>query len=88
MIIQVRPRTGTSDVTFTGPRATLSQAMHRIEQGDGTIGYSTKLTKTTVAKISAVGVGMSPSRRRRKMFQTLGRPQDQHPRRHRPARSR
>jgi aspartate kinase len=52
------PNTGSSDLTFTVPRASLAQAMAVIEQRKGEIGYAALVTDDAVAKVSIVGVGI------------------------------
>ena len=52
------PDTGSSDLTFTVPRASLAQAMAAIEEWKGDIGYERLLTDDAVAKVSIVGVGI------------------------------
>ena len=52
------PNTGASDLTFTVPRASLSQAMSVIEQRKSGIGYEQLVTDDSVAKVSIVGVGI------------------------------
>ena len=52
------PNTGSSDLTFTVPRASLAQAMSVIEDRKGEIGYSDLIHDDSVAKISIVGVGI------------------------------
>jgi aspartate kinase len=52
------PDSGTSDLTFTVPRASLSQAMTVIEERKAGIGYSGLLHDDAVAKVSIVGVGI------------------------------
>jgi aspartate kinase len=66
------PNAGSSDLTFTVPRASLAQAVAAIEQQKGEVGYSALLTDDAVAKVSIVGVGIrsDPSLAAR-MFDTL-----------------
>ena len=66
------PNTGSSDLTFTVPRASLSQAMAAIEQRRDAIGYSDLIHDDAVAKVSIVGVGIrsNPSLAAT-MFETL-----------------
>ena len=52
------PNTGSSDLTFTVPRASLAQAMAVIEQCRPDIGYSELVHDDAVAKVSIVGVGI------------------------------
>jgi aspartate kinase len=66
------PNTGSSDLTFTVPRASLAQAISVIEQGKGVIGYSDLVQDPSVAKVSIVGVGIrSNPALAAKMFETL-----------------
>ena len=66
------PNTGSSDLTFTVPRASLSQAMAVIEQRRGAIGYAELIHDDAVAKVSIVGVGIrSNPGLAAKMFETL-----------------
>jgi len=66
------PNTGSSDLTFTVPRATLSQAMAVIEKLRDAIGYDQLVTDDAVAKVSIVGVGIrSNPQLAAKMFETL-----------------
>jgi aspartate kinase len=66
------PNTGASDLTFTVPRAGLSQAMAVIEKLKGAIGYDQLVTDDAVAKVSIVGVGIrSNPQLAAKMFETL-----------------
>jgi len=66
------PNTGSSDLTFTVPRASLAQAMAVIEQGKQGIGYSELIHDDAVAKVSIVGVGIrSNPGLAAKMFETL-----------------
>jgi aspartate kinase len=66
------PDTGSSDLTFTVPRASLAQAMAVIEERKDKIGYRTLVNDDAVAKVSIVGVGIrsNPSLAA-KMFETL-----------------
>ncbi|HJR83300.1 MAG TPA: ACT domain-containing protein, partial [Sphingomicrobium sp.] len=66
------PNTGASDLTFTVPRASLSQAIAAIEKRKGVIGYSELVQDPAVAKVSIVGVGIrsNPTLASR-MFETL-----------------
>ena len=52
------PNTGSSDLTFTVPRASLAQAMSVIESRKSEIGYSDVIHDDSVAKVSIVGVGI------------------------------
>jgi aspartate kinase len=66
------PDTGASDLTFTVPRASLSQAMAVIEKLRTEIGYDQLVTDDAVAKVSIVGVGIrSNPQLAAKMFETL-----------------
>ena len=66
------PNTGSSDLTFTVPRASLAQAMAVIEQRQGAIGYAQLIHDDAVAKVSIVGVGIrSNPGLAAKMFETL-----------------
>ena len=66
------PNTGSSDLTFTVPRASLAQAISVIEQRKGEIGYSGLVQDPAVAKVSIVGVGIrSNPALAAKMFETL-----------------
>jgi aspartate kinase len=66
------PDTGSSDLTFTVPRAALAQAMAVIEAGKGQIGYHQLVTDDAVAKVSIVGVGIrSNPQLAARMFDTL-----------------
>ena len=66
------PNAGASDLTFTVPRASVSQAMAVIEQRSGDIGYSSLLHDDKVAKVSIVGVGIrSNPQLAAKMFEVL-----------------
>jgi aspartate kinase len=73
MIVQSVPRIGErSDLTFTVPAASLTQAADVIEKRKQAIGYSELLTETAVTKLSIVGVGMrSNPGVAATMFQTL-----------------
>jgi aspartate kinase len=66
------PDTGSSDLTFTVPRASLAQAMAVIEGRRDAIGYRTLVHDDAVAKVSIVGVGIrsNPGLAAR-MFETL-----------------
>jgi len=66
------PDTGASDLTFTVPRASLTQATAVIEQRRGEIGYDRLITDDSVAKVSIVGVGIrSNPQLAAKMFEVL-----------------
>ncbi len=66
------PNTGSSDLTFTVPRASLSQAIAVIEQRRDAIGYAELIHDEAVAKVSIVGVGIrSNPGLASKMFETL-----------------
>src|SRR3954466_6754318 len=66
------PDTGSSDLTFTVPRASLAQAMAVIEKRKGAIGYDQLLSDGAVAKVSIVGVGIrSNPQLAAKMFEAL-----------------
>jgi aspartate kinase len=66
------PNTGSSDLTFTVPRASLSQAMAVIEQRKDAIAYAELIQDDAVAKVSIVGVGIrSNPGLAAKMFETL-----------------
>jgi aspartate kinase len=66
------PNTGSSDLTFTVPRAGLSQAMAVIEKLKDAIGYDRLVTDDAVAKVSIVGVGIrSNPQLAAKMFEVL-----------------
>jgi aspartate kinase len=66
------PNTGSSDLTFTVPRASLAQAIAAIEQRKEAIGYGDLVHEDAVAKVSIVGVGIrSNPALAAKMFETL-----------------
>jgi len=66
------PDTGSSDLTFTVPRASLTQATAAIEQRKSEIGYAGLVHDDAVAKVSIVGVGIrSNPQLAAKMFETL-----------------
>jgi len=66
------PNTGSSDLTFTVPRASLAQAISVTEQRKGEIGYTDLVQDPAVAKVSIVGVGIrSNPALAAKMFETL-----------------
>ena len=52
------PNTGSSDLTFTVPRASLAQAMAVIVARKSEIGYADLIHDDKVAKVSIVGVGI------------------------------
>ena len=52
------PDTGSSDLTFTVPRASLAQAMAVIESKKDAVGYANLIHDDAVAKVSIVGVGI------------------------------
>ncbi|QDX27634.1 aspartate kinase [Sphingomonas suaedae] len=59
MIVQnVAHATGSTDVTFTVPRAELARALDVLGKAKGPIGYDELIHDTKIAKISVVGVGM------------------------------
>jgi len=65
------PDQGASDLTFTVPRASLSQARAALEEAKATIGYSELVHDDSVAKVSIVGVGIrSNPTLAAKMFET------------------
>jgi aspartate kinase len=66
------PDTGSSDLTFTVPRASLAQALAVIEQRKAEIGYEQLISDDRVAKVSIVGVGIrSNPQLAAKMFEVL-----------------
>ena len=66
------PNTGSSDLTFTVPRASLAQAISVIEQRKTEIGYGELVQDPAVAKVSIVGVGIrSNPALAAKMFEVL-----------------
>ena len=66
------PNTGSSDLTFTVPRASLAQATAVIEQCKDDIGFGTLIHEDNVAKVSIVGVGIrSNPALAAKMFEVL-----------------
>ena len=66
------PDSGSSDLTFTVPRAALAQAMGVLEKLKDAVGYEAMLTDDSVAKVSIVGVGIrSNPALAAKMFETL-----------------
>ncbi|MCW4462107.1 aspartate kinase [Sphingomonas sp. BT-65] len=74
MIVQnVAHATGSTDVTFTVPRAELARALDVLEKAKAPIGYDELIHDTKIAKISVVGVGMrSHAGVAATMFDTLG----------------
>ncbi len=74
MIIQnIAHATGSTDVTFTVPRAELTRALDVLEKAKAPIGYDELIHDPKVAKISVVGVGMrSHAGVAAQMFETLG----------------
>jgi aspartate kinase len=59
MIVQnVAHATGSTDVTFTVPRAELARALDVLGKAKAPIGYDALIHDTKIAKISVVGVGM------------------------------
>jgi aspartate kinase len=52
------PDTGSSDLTFTVPRASLSQTIAVVEGLKSSVGYAGLVTDDAVAKVSIVGVGI------------------------------
>jgi aspartate kinase len=52
------PNAGSSDLTFTVPRASLANAMSVVEQRKAAIGYTGLVQDDAVAKVSIVGVGI------------------------------
>jgi aspartate kinase len=66
------PDTGSSDLTFTVPRASLAQAVTALEELKGTVGFDRLVTDDAVAKVSIVGVGIrSNPELAAKMFEVL-----------------
>jgi aspartate kinase len=74
MIVQnVAHATGSTDVTFTVPRAELARALDVLEKAKAPIGYESLVHTSKVSKISVVGVGMrSHAGVAATMFETLG----------------
>ncbi|ODP38177.1 aspartate kinase [Sphingomonas turrisvirgatae] len=74
MIVQnIAHATGSTDVTFTVPRAELARALDVLQRNKARIGYDDLVHDTKVAKISVVGVGMrSHAGVAATMFETLG----------------
>jgi aspartate kinase len=66
------PNTGSSDLTFTVPRASLAQALAVIEERRSAIGYAGIVHDDAVAKVSIVGVGIrSNPQLAARMFEVL-----------------
>lgn len=66
------PDTGSSDLTFTVPRASLARALAAIEALKGEVGYDKVMSDDAVAKVSIVGVGIrSNPELAAKMFDVL-----------------
>ncbi|WP_337848430.1 aspartate kinase [Sphingomonas sp.] len=74
MIVQnVAHATGSTDVTFTVPRAELARALDLLQKAKAPIGYDALIHDTKIAKVSVVGVGMrSHAGVAATMFDTLG----------------
>ena len=73
MIVQNVAQTGTTDVTFTVPKAELARALDVLDKAKDAIGYSAVSHDLRVSKISVVGVGMrSHAGVAATMFKTLG----------------
>ncbi|WP_066662067.1 MULTISPECIES: aspartate kinase [unclassified Sphingomonas] len=74
MIVQnIAHATGSTDVTFTVPRAELARALDLLQKAKGPIGYDELIHDTKIAKVSVVGVGMrSHAGVAATMFDTLG----------------
>jgi len=74
MIVQnIAHAAGSTDVTFTVPKAELARALDTLEKGRGEIGFAELRHDTRVAKVSVVGVGMrSHAGVAAMMFKTLG----------------
>ncbi len=74
MIVQnVAHATGSTDVTFTVPRAELARALDLLQKAKAPIGYDELIHDTKIAKVSVVGVGMrSHAGVAATMFDTLG----------------
>lgn len=74
MIVQnIAKDEGTTDVTFTVPRAQLPASLDVLEKARGSIGFEALLSDDDVAKISVVGVGMkSHAGVAATMFRALG----------------
>ncbi len=66
------PNTGSSDLTFTVPRANVAQALAVLETRKAEIGYDQLIHDDAVAKVSIVGVGIrSNPQLAAKMFEVL-----------------
>jgi aspartate kinase len=66
------PDTGSSDLTFTVPRASLAQAIATVEGLRADVGFDRLVTDDAVAKVSIVGVGIrSNPELAAKMFDVL-----------------
>ncbi|GAA0734589.1 aspartate kinase [Sphingomonas japonica] len=74
MIVQnVAHSSGSTDVTFTVPKADLARALDILEREKAAIGFNRLVHDPRIAKISVVGVGMrSHAGVAATMFQTLG----------------
>jgi len=74
MIVQnIAHAAGSTDVTFTVPKAELARALDTLEKARGEIGFAELRHDTRVAKVSVVGVGMrSHAGVAAMMFKTLG----------------
>ena len=74
MIVQnIAHAAGSTDVTFTVPKAELARALDTLEKARGEIGFVELRHDTRVAKVSVVGVGMrSHAGVAAMMFKTLG----------------
>lgn len=74
MIVQnIAHATGSTDVTFTVPKADLARAIDTLEKERATIGFTQLIHDTRIAKITVVGVGMrSHAGVAATMFNTLG----------------
>lgn len=74
MIVQnIAHATGSTDVTFTVPKADLARALDTLDKERATIGYQKIIHDTRVAKVTVVGVGMrSHAGVAATMFNTLG----------------
>ena len=59
MIVQNISENGTTDVTFTVPKADMQRAITALEESRGDIDYQSIHTDTDIAKISIIGVGMN-----------------------------
>lgn len=73
MIVQSGAGTGgSSDLTFTVPRASLAHTVAELEKAKAMIGFDQIVTDTNVVKVSAVGIGMrSNAGIAATMFETL-----------------